>query len=384
MRSVSVGELVTKKSALSAVFTHSSMSPRSCRGRFRRRPITSASDSISAITVADVRFGAAIRLSAASAPSTGRIQQSNGRSAREPGPEQNGVSSRAATRIEHEADVEQRQRARRDTITIARPQRRSPPTITVRRPVQPRAALGRVPFCSALTGSTRAAARAGTIAASALVARPTPIASATTRRRRARSRPVPADAVDAAAPAGRRPAPSRRRRLAEHRRRPPTRPAPNQRSRGGTAPAIWPRDGAERAQQADLAAPLRHRNRERVVDDEHADDERERAREDQHEAVDRAAAPRNSGRGVAGGCTSKPGPAATAAPACTSATREPLRHREIDAVELAAAAEHELRGVDVHDREVAAERAAQAAGRRMPRTMNRLRPVHGIERHARC
>ena len=44
---------------------------------------------------------------------------------------------------------------------------------------------------------------------------------------------------------------------------------------------------------------------------------------------------------------------------CASAIVRPGLSAEIDAIERAAAAEHLLRGVDVHDREVAAERARQ-------------------------
>ena len=46
------------------------------------KPTTSASESISAATLAEVRRGAWMRLSAASAPSTGRTHLSSGRSAR--------------------------------------------------------------------------------------------------------------------------------------------------------------------------------------------------------------------------------------------------------------------------------------------------------------
>ena len=49
-----------------------------------------------------------------------------------------------------------------------------------------------------------------------------------------------------------------------------------------------------------------------------------------------------------------------AAPLRLRAMRPAGLTREVDAIELAAAAEHLLRGVDVHDREVAAERARQA------------------------
>ena len=50
--------------------------------------------------------------------------------------------------------------------------------------------------------------------------------------------------------------------------------------------SIWPRDAPERAQDADLRSPLRHGNRERVVDDEHADEEREHARNVHRDRVD--------------------------------------------------------------------------------------------------
>src|SRR5262249_16383455 len=49
------------------------------------------------------------------------------------------------------------------------------------------------------------------------------------------------------------------------------------------------------------------------------------------------------------------------------------RHREIDAIELPAAAEHLLRGIDVHDGQVAPERAGEA--RRLHHAANRELPI---------
>ena len=52
-------------------------------------------------------------------------------------------------------------------------------------------------------------------------------------------------------------------------------------------PADLPARRAERAQDADLRSPLRHRDGERVVDDEHPDEEREQARDADHHRVGR-------------------------------------------------------------------------------------------------
>ena len=117
---------------------------------------------------------------------------------------------------------------------------------------------------------------------------------------------------------------------------------------------------AERTEDADLRPPLRHRDRERVVDDEHPDEEREGARDVHHQRVPAridsawlaarwpAAEPRSPGR---------------AAPRSSrwqfTMRRSPL-HREIDAVERASAPEHLLRRVHVHHGQVAAERAGQS------------------------
>ena len=62
-------------------------------------PTASASDSMRADTVADVRRGACSRLSAASAPSTGRMRHSNGRNARASQPASAGDSSSTAKMI---------------------------------------------------------------------------------------------------------------------------------------------------------------------------------------------------------------------------------------------------------------------------------------------
>jgi len=58
---------------------------------------TSASESITAATLADVRRGAWIRLSAASAPSTGRAHLRIGRSALASPSETSGLMSNATT-----------------------------------------------------------------------------------------------------------------------------------------------------------------------------------------------------------------------------------------------------------------------------------------------
>ena len=64
--------------------------------------------------------------------------------------------------------------------------------------------------------------------------------------------------------------------------------------------ADLPAGRAERAQDPDFRSPLRHRNRERVEDDEHADEQREQAGDVRRHRVDlrqssRTAAPRALG-----------------------------------------------------------------------------------------
>ena len=54
---------------------------------------------------------------------------------------------------------------------------------------------------------------------------------------------------------------------------------------------------AERPQDADLRSPLRHGDRERVVDDEHPDEQREHARDARPSSSSRRASPRTAGRG---------------------------------------------------------------------------------------
>ena len=116
---------------------------------------------------------------------------------------------------------------------------------------------------------------------------------------------------------------------------------------------------AERAQDADLRSPLRHGDRERVVDDEHPDEEREEARDARPSSNRRRASPRTAGRGPTAARPGSPDRAAAPSSCSASAIVRPVLDREVDAIELAAAPEHLLRGVDVHDREVAAERARQ-------------------------
>ena len=131
---------------------------------------------------------------------------------------------------------------------------------------------------------------------------------------------------------------------------------------------------AERAQDADLRSPLRHRDRERVVDDEHPDEEREHARDVHHHRVagehrfELLAAARRR-LDLEAGTEQR-----VRAPARRRRAVTPRREREVDAIERAAAPEHLLRGVDVHDREVAAEGARQPDGFMMPRIVNCFSP----------
>ena len=119
--------------------------------------------------------------------------------------------------------------------------------------------------------------------------------------------------------------------------------------------ANLPPRGAERAQDADLGSALGHGNRERVVDDEHPDEQREQAGDVHHHRV--------------GGGHRLELLAASRGRIDLEARSEQrpqlvlhLRdgaaglHADVDAIERPAAPEHLLGGVDVHDREVAAER----------------------------
>ncbi len=83
---------------------------------------------------------------------------------------------------------------------------------------------------------------------------------------------------------------------------------------------------------------------------------------------------------LAGGWMSNPGPRSARELALAVGERRARLHRQIDAIERAAAPEHLLRGVDVHDREVAAEGAGQS--RRLHDAANgeRLLAVGGAER----
>ena len=87
---------MTKKSALSAWVASSAMLRRVARMRDPPRPTTSAIASINAATVADVRRGAVIRLSIASAPFHRPHRTQAGRIARASQDESSGVRSSAA------------------------------------------------------------------------------------------------------------------------------------------------------------------------------------------------------------------------------------------------------------------------------------------------
>ena len=117
--------------------------------------------------------------------------------------------------------------------------------------------------------------------------------------------------------------------------------------------------GSKSAQNPNLGPPLRHGDRKRVVDDEHPDEECEEARDVHHHRVGREhrleLSPATRGR-----FHLKPRAKQCLQLVFALADGAARLHREIDAIELAAAPEHPLRGVDVHDREVAAERAGES------------------------
>ena len=120
--------------------------------------------------------------------------------------------------------------------------------------------------------------------------------------------------------------------------------------------------GAERAQDADLRSAFGHGDRKRVVDDEHPDEEREEARDAHHQRERRdhrlelLAAP---GRWL----DLEPGAELHLERALDVGERRAWREGQIDAIERAPASEHLLSRVDVHDREIAAKGARQSRGR---------------------
>ena len=137
--------------------------------------------------------------------------------------------------------------------------------------------------------------------------------------------------------------------------------------------ADLPARRAQRPQDADLGPPLRHRDRERVVDDEHPDEEREQAGDLERQRVD-AEQVFEVARAPEGGSTVKPRPDRLLNRRLALFQRDALAQADIDAVEAASAPEHVLRGIDVHDREIAAECLRHAAGLQQAAHGELLRP----------
>ena len=75
----------------------------------------------------------------------------------------------------------------------------------------------------------------------------------------------------------------------------------------------------------------------------------------------------------------KPGPSSLREGGLALLQRDALAQADIDAVEVAAAAEHVLRGVDIHDAEVAAEGLRHAAGLEDAAHGELLAALHGVE-----
>ena len=272
---------------------------------------------------------------------------------------------------ERVADVEDRPR-----LSDARGSRwtgpRSVAAIAKRMRLSPADSTWYLPFCSAWTGSTRAACQAGISAATMLVATPMP----SDKRRAARTggdlvRPL-GDAVHIAQQRADRTQRSPRA-MSRPNSRPPSEPISpvTALSREEQHPNLPPRR-AERPQDADFGAALRHRDRERVVDDEHPDEQREQAGDAHHHRIGARSSPRTAARGRTAGRPGSPARAARAAPPAP-ARRAARLHGEVDAIERPAAPEHLLRGVDVHDGEIAAERRRQAG--RLHDAANRERPL---------
>ncbi len=136
--------------------------------------------------------------------------------------------------------------------------------------------------------------------------------------------------------------------------------------------------GAQRAQDADLRPALGDRNREGIVDDEHADEEREHAGDAHGEGVDAEQGfelPSASRRRFDGETwTQQPHQRRLAL-----FQRDALLQRDIDTVEVAAAAEQGLRGVDIHDAEIAAEGLRHAAGLQNAAHGELFAAFHGVE-----
>ena len=136
--------------------------------------------------------------------------------------------------------------------------------------------------------------------------------------------------------------------------------------------------GAERTQNPDLRPPLRDGDRERVVDDEHPDEQREEARDVHHHRVGgehRFELLPTARRRI----DLETGPEERAQLLLAFGDPAARSQREIDAIELTAAAEHLLRGVDVHDGEVATERARQPGRFHDAADREPLHPAHRAE-----
>jgi hypothetical protein len=118
--------------------------------------------------------------------------------------------------------------------------------------------------------------------------------------------------------------------------------------------------GPERSEDPDLRSPLGHGNRERIVDEEHADEQREYARQGRHRGVrreHRVELPAPARRLF----NLETRPEQRQQFVLRSRDRLPGPNSDIDAVEPAAALEDLLRGIDIHHRQVAAERCGHAA-----------------------
>ena len=363
------------RSGLRVLFIHSSMDCRLARAT-PPWPTTRASDSMSAATVAEVRRGAWIRLSAASAPSTGRSHFMGRRKSRASSSDKERREQQTGDQREQEAGEEERAvRAEREA-----------------RDGERRGEQGEVAAQAVLAGAQHLVAAflqrlnrfdAGGVARGDQGRDDAGYhAHGEGEEQEAR---IDGDLLDVL-------------RDAEHGFQhvggDAGEGAREEESEGGAGGgsdqsgdgalaeeerADLSAGGAERAQDADLRAALRDGDGERVVDDEHADEEREHAGDVHHHGVDAEqrfellAAARGRLDGEAG---------AEQCGQCGLALLQgdAVLEADIDAVEVAAAAEHVLGGVDVHDGEVAAEGLRHAARFHDAAHGELLVALHGVER----
>src|ERR1700730_12742344 len=118
---------------------------------------------------------------------------------------------------------------------------------------------------------------------------------------------------------------------------------------------------AERAQHANLRPPLGDGNRKRVVDDEHADEEREHARYVHGDGIHgQRALELLAARGWRFHVDTNAQRLLNGRPALPDGNA--LLELQVDAIEAPAAAEYLFGGVDVHDGQIAAERGRQSTG----------------------